>query len=124
MKTILLIGTGGFIGTILRYLISKYFVVNISEDFPWPTLLINIAGSLLLGMLWGLEERGNLFSSEVFLMLTIGLCGGFTTFSTFSGESFQLLKNNQFAYFTLYAAFSVLLGILAIAGGRYLMKII
>ena len=124
MKTILLIGSGGFIGTLLRYFISKYFVFNISQDFPWPTLLINIIGSLLLGMLWGLEERGNFFSEEIFLMLTIGLCGGFTTFSTFSGESFQLLKNNQFTYFALYATFSLLLGILAIASGRYLMKVV
>lgn len=123
MKTLLLIGSGGFIGSVLRYLISKYIVVHYSNDFPWSTLLINVAGSLLLGFLWGIEEKGHLLSQDVFLMLTIGLCGGFTTFSTFSGESFQLLKTNQYLYFSIYAVFSVMFSILALAGGRYLIKL-
>lgn len=122
MKTLFLIGSGGFIGSVLRYLISKYIIVNDNSDFPWSTLFINITGSLLLGCIWEAGEKNQFLSQDVFLMLSIGLCGGFTTFSTFSAESFQLLKNNQYLYLSLYAAFSVLLGILAIGTGRYLAK--
>lgn len=124
MKEILLIGMGGFAGSVARYFVSK---LNLSIDFysiPLGTLTVNVAGSLLLGFLTGLAERSILMNVEMRLFLMIGLCGGFTTFSTFSGENLMLMRNGQFLAVLGYSGISIFLGFLAVYLGYILTKLL
>jgi len=89
LKTLFIAGTGGFIGTVLRFLVSRYFQENTFSLFPWGTFTVNIVGSLLIGIFYGMSERGNLLSPEIRIFLTVGICGGFTTFSSLSNDAFS-----------------------------------
>lgn len=114
IKNLLLIGAGGFIGSIARYLVSK---LNLTVDFfsiPVGTLLVNISGSLVIGVLAGLAERNLSMSAEWRMFLMVGLCGGFTTFSSFTSENLVLLHNGQILSMLLYTALSIILGFLAV----------
>ena len=114
LKTILLIGTGGFIGSVLRYFVSK---LNLSVDFfsvPVGTLVVNVAGSLLIGLLVGFAEKSTLMTTEWRLFLMVGLCGGFTTFSTFTSENLVLIHNGQFLAVILYTGLILFLGFFAV----------
>ena len=118
LKTLLLVGAGGFLGSIGRYLGSLYGNRLIPSDgFPFGTFLVNILGCFLIGLIYGLAEKHDWVTPEARLFLATGFCGGFTTFSTFSHESFTLLNNGQHTHFVLYISLSVLIGIaLAFAG--------
>ena len=120
LKDILLVGAGSFLGGIARYLIALV-MKGFSASFPWATMTANIAGCLLIGLLWATFNRTNP-SSQLNLFLTAGFCGGFTTFSTFSKESLNLLQTGNYTVFCLYALGSVVLGILAVAIGFALAK--
>ena len=122
IKSILIAGTGGFIGTVLRYLVSRYFQENTFSLFPWGTFTVNIVGSLLIGIFYGMSERGNLLSSEVRIFLTVGICGGFTTFSSLTNDAFMLLQEKEWLKLSLYASLSFFLGLVAVYLGRTLIK--
>ena len=79
-------------------------------------------GCLLIGIFYGLFERGHLFNADIRLFLTVGLCGGFTTFSTFMNENFVLLREQNYLYFISYTALSVILGLTAIYAGHLIAK--
>ena len=98
-KSILIVGLGGFIGAVLRFLIFRYLQINCTTIFPWATFLVNIIGSFLVGIFFGISERGNIMSPEWRIFLTIGVCGGFTTFSSLSNEAFILLQNREMQHF-------------------------
>lgn len=120
MKELIYIFLGGGLGSVARYLL--HLLINGREmitGFPWSTFTINITGSLLIGVFYALSSRLNL-SLEIRLFLTIGLCGGFTTFSTFSNESLFLFKEGLYTTLALYILLSVLLSILAVWIGAYL----
>lgn len=121
-RILFLIGTGGFIGSIARYLsqqiISRYFHVI----FPYGTLSVNILGCFLIGVIYALSERGNIISPEWRSFLTTGFCGGFTTFSTFSYESINLVRDGELVYLSLYVAGSVIIGFGATYFGMAIMK--
>ncbi|HCT93977.1 MAG: camphor resistance protein CrcB [Bacteroidetes bacterium GWE2_39_28] len=118
LRTILFIGTGGFLGTVARFLISKFSQQMFQTTFPLGTMIVNLTGCFLLGVIYGLMERGEVFSSDVRLFLTVGFCGGFTTFSTFAFENANMLRDGNFTQVAFYTGISVLLGIAAlIAGG-------
>jgi len=121
-KTLLIAGTGGFIGTILRFLVSRYFQENSFFLFPWGTFSVNIAGSLLIGIFYGMSERGNLLSPDIRIFLTVGICGGFTTFSSLSNDAFMLLQEKEWLKLSLYASLSFFLGLVAVYVGRTLIK--
>ena len=88
-------------------------------SFPWTTFTVNILGSFLIGLFYTLSARFNL-STEVRLLLTTGLCGGFTTFSTFSNDGLILIKQEFYGMFALYTLLSITLGVLAaFAGGAF-----
>ena len=113
-KTILLIGGGGFVGSVARYYVSK---LNLHIDFlsiPVGTLLVNVLGSFLIGFLAGVSAKSILLNADLRMLLMVGLCGGFTTFSTFSGENLALMQNGQFLAVFLYTALSILLGFTAV----------
>jgi fluoride exporter len=117
LKNILLIGMGGFLGSILRYFTS---FLNISFDFysiPVGTLLVNITGSFIIGFLTGVADKSTILTLEWRLFLMVGLCGGFTTFSTFTSENLTLMHNGQFLSIGLYTALSIFLGFIAVYFG-------
>lgn len=120
IKNILLVGAGSFVGGVLRYLVS--LGLKYTGGFPWATFLVNFIGCLLIGLLWGLFSRCANASQQLVLFLSVGLCGGFTTFSTFSKESLQLIQSGNWWYFALYVTGSILLGILLVAAGYHLAK--
>ena len=121
-KAMLLAGLGGFFGTCLRFLTGKFAHFVCQSAFPWGTFTVNVAGSLLIGLLFGLAERNNLISSSMQVFLITGFCGGFTTFSTFSDDMFLLLEQKQGFYFALYVGLSLLLGLLMVWAGRSIVK--
>jgi CrcB protein len=113
IRILLIIGIGGFLGTIARYLTQQGISKILPVLFPFGTLTVNIVGCFLIGVFYALADRGNAISPEWRLFLTTGLCGGFTTFSTFTFETYNLLREEQYLYVSGYIVASVLLGILA-----------
>jgi CrcB protein len=124
IKNILLIGLGGFAGSIARYFVSR--LNNHIEwlSIPVGTLLVNVIGSFLIGFLTGISEKSPLLTVELRMLLMVGLCGGFTTFSTFTGENLMLMRNGQFLPLFLYTGFSVLLGFTAVYLGYISTKLL
>ena len=121
IKNILAVGAGSFIGGIARYLISLV-MKGISKGFPLATLAVNLLGCFIIGLLWGILSRNASESTSWGLFLTVGLCGGFTTFSTFSKEALTMLQTGQIWGFTSYIALSVLAGIALVALGCYITQ--
>lgn len=120
MKEILLVGLGGFVGSILRYYVSKLNVVWHFLSIPMGTFTVNILGSLLIGFIVGISAKNNLISNELRLLLMVGFCGGFTTFSSFTNENLMLMQNGQFLTVILYTTLSILFGFLAVYLGYIL----
>jgi CrcB protein len=124
MKHILLVGLGGFLGSSLRFLIQKYFVTHVYSSFPYSTLVVNLLGSFLIGIILGLSAKYNVLSTDLRLFLATGFCGGFTTFSAFSNDGLLLLKDGNLYYFFIYTISSVIFGLLLAFLGYSLFKII
>ena len=122
LKTILLVGIGGAIGSILRYLThwltSKYF----QGTFPLSTFLVNVLGSLLIGLFIGYLGKYFPENYPLKFLLIVGFCGGFTTFSSFALENYNLLQNNHQITAYIYMASSIILTITAVGLGSYLSK--
>ena len=114
IKKLLLIGTGGFLGSIARYLISQLNLTVSFHSIPVGTLTVNVAGSFLIGFLTGIAEKSMILTPEWRLFLMVGLCGGFTTFSTFANENLMLIHNGQGLAVLLYTGLSIFLGFLAV----------
>lgn len=122
-KNILLIGLGGFAGSIARYFVSKLNNQLEILSLPVGTLLVNIIGSFLIGLLVGISEKSPLLTVELRMFLMVGLCGGFTTFSSFTGENLMLMRNGQFLTLFLYTGLSILLGFTAVYFGYISTKL-
>ena len=122
IKSILIVGCGSFIGGALRFLVSTLMKNESASSFPIGTLLVNILGCFLIGVIYGLFVRYSTTSHMLCLLLTTGFCGGFTTFSTFANESLQMLQAGNVGGFIGYVAASVLLGILLVLFGYNLVK--
>jgi len=123
MKTLLLIGTGGFIGTVFRYLLSQFIQSKALSAFPFGTLGVNVLGCFAIGIVFALSERTNMHP-EWRLFLATGICGGFTTFSAFTNETFGLLRDGQLWYASIYIIVSVVIGVLSTFIGYSLLKLI
>lgn len=119
-KLLFIIFLGGGTGSVLRYCVQMALHERIlSHSFPWATFTVNIIGSFLIGLFYTLSARFNL-SAEVRMLLTTGLCGGFTTFSTFSHDGLMMIKQGFYGMFILYTLLSIILGVIAaFAGGVF-----
>ena len=123
LRNILLVAVGGAAGSVARYLLSKAVQEAAASAFPWGTMTVNIAGCLLIGFIAGLPLGGGEGQwNGLKLALTVGFCGGFTTFSTFMGESLTLAKGGDTLLSAAYIGASVAVGILAAAAGTQLAK--
>ncbi len=124
LRTILLVGTGGFIGSVMRYLVQVFVERGLSSTFPLGTLIANVAGSFIIGIIFALAEKGNLMSAEWRIFLAVGVCGGFTTFSSFAYNNFMMIKEQSFLQLLLNIGGSLFLGILAVYIGVILVRAI
>ena len=117
MRAVVAVGVGGFLGTVCRYLMT---LIPISEKtaFPVVTLTINILGSLLIGILAGLTAKYEGMNADLMAFLRVGICGGFTTFSTFALESVNLMGSGKMWMGIAYMALSLILGIAAVLAGK------
>lgn len=122
MKTFLLIGTGSAIGGICRYLVQIFVGKYAGVAFPTGTFLVNISGCFLIGLLFGLADRYAWMSTEWRLLLITGLCGGYTTFSSFSYDAVFLLRQGHLVSFLLYVFGSMVLCLVATAVGIFVIR--
>ena len=119
---LLLVAVGSGLGGVLRYLVPYW--IGAAKGFPWATLTVNVVGSLLIGLLSGLLARHGGSSAEaVRAFAVVGICGGFTTFSTFSNETFRLMEGGQWPSAAAYVGLSVAAGLGAVALGWWLARL-
>jgi CrcB protein len=113
MLNVLAVGAGGFLGAVCRYLIG---LIPLQESFVFPikTLMINVVGCLVIGWIAAVGSRHAAFGPQLLLFLKVGLCGGFTTFSTFALETADLMKTGHPVAAILYVVLSVLAGVAAV----------
>ncbi|HIV11508.1 MAG TPA: fluoride efflux transporter CrcB [Candidatus Pullilachnospira stercoravium] len=119
MAECLIVGAGGAVGAVLRYLIGL-IPLNPENGFPIKTFLINVAGCFVIGLVAALAARASL-NPRITLFLKVGICGGFTTFSSFALETEQLMAKGAVWMAVSYVAASVLCGILAVFAAQKLL---
>ncbi len=124
IKNFLLVGFGGGIGSIARYLCQKWFGENYPYPFPWGTFAVNLIGCFLIGVIYAASEKTMALSPQTRLLLITGFCGGFTTFSTFAFENMNLLRSGDTIYFLIYTIASVILGIAGVFAGMAIIKLL
>jgi CrcB protein len=113
------VAIGGAIGSVARFWFGNLAAATLGAAFPWGTLLINVLGSFVISFFSGLTGSGHRFamSSDARIFVTVGLCGGFTTFSSFSLQTVELARNGQAGRAALYVAASVIICLAACAFG-------
>ncbi len=120
MKAFLLVFLGGGLGSALRYLIQRLYNTS---TWPLGTMLVNILGCLIIGLVAGWLLKTEKFSTALSLLVISGFCGGFTTFSSFGLEGFKMLQAQAYWQFIGYFLISICLGYLAVGIGLYLMRV-
>jgi len=123
LKSILLVSAGGAFGSGLRYLTALFTQKYIGQTYYWGTLIANILGCLLIGILMGYFTKSQFSNSEYKLLLVTGFCGGYTTFSAFAFENFSLFQQGNYSAALLYTMLSVSGGIIAVVSGFALIRI-
>lgn len=122
LRVLLLIGLGGFLGSVLRFAVSRMFIAVHFTSFPIATFLVNIVGSFIIGLLFAWNYKNGGLSDEWRLFLATGFCGGFTTFSSFAFENLELLQNGNIQMFFFYALLSIALSLGAVYLGFVIIK--
>jgi len=117
VRMLLLASAGGAIGAGIRYAVSEWFVAKGSIGFPWATLFINVTGSALMGLTVGILMSRAELSVELRVFLATGILGGYTTFSAFSLEVWQLFERGEAGLAAVYIGASIVLSIAGLAGG-------
>ncbi len=121
-RTLILVGIGGSIGSVLRYAIALLMAKPTSSSFPFATLIVNLVGCFLIGVIVALSGKGDLVTPEWRIFLTAGFCGGFTTFSAFSLENIRLMQDGEFTLVALYVTASIIVGLAATYLGMLLVR--
>ncbi|MBV9241052.1 MAG: fluoride efflux transporter CrcB [Acidobacteria bacterium] len=121
-RNVLLVALGSMVGGVARYLLSLVIAERYVAAFPYGTFVVNILGCLAVGALYGLAERYEWFTADLRLILTVGFCGGFTTFSSFAYENVWLLESKNYLTFAVYCAASLFLGLSACYVGLWLSR--
>ena len=121
LKEIIAVFIGGGIGSILRFLLNKIEIIS-ENNFPYSTFISNFLGCFILGLVLGYFIKSENPNSVLFVFLTVGLCGGFTTFSSFSYENLQLLQNGEILTFLVYLLGSLIIGIISVYIGMLIFK--
>jgi CrcB protein len=121
MKQALLVFLGGGVGSVLRYVVTR-FLNNPTTGVPYGTFLVNIIGSFLIGIILGLALRNEALNQNHTLLLATGFCGGFTTFSAFAYENHLFLKSGNLTLLFAYTIASIVVGLLAVFLGIYMVK--
>lgn len=121
-RIILLIGIGGFLGSVARYLTAVILTRILSSPFPHGTFIVNVTGCFLIGIFYALSQRYDWFSKEWEVFLITGFCGGFTTFSSFAYENILLLQKGNYLTFSIYTVGSLVLGLIAVITGVLITK--
>ena len=125
MLGIVLVGIGGFLGSVLRYLVGGWVHRGLDNPwFPYGTLSVNLIGCLVIGFLGGLTENRQVFTPETRLFLFLGVLGGFTTFSSFAYETSGLLNDGQFVAASINVGLQVILSLVAVWTGSFLSRLI
>ena len=122
LKAMFLAGIGGFVGTCLRYLTGKLCHLLVVGSFPLGTFVVNIIGSFIIGMLFGVAERTNTITPAISALLITGFCGGFTTYSSFADDIYLLLQNRHWVTLVLYTGLTLVLGVALVWAGRTVVK--
>ena len=122
MKNVLLVGLGGGLGSMARYLCQRGAASILQHPIPWGTWGVNIIGCFLIGIFWGMSFRGFDNNEHWKLFLMTGICGGYTTFSAFTLEGIGLIKEDKLALFFIYLTGSVITGLLATYLGMKLTR--
>ena len=122
MLNILAVFTGGGIGAVTRYILGVLFANHIKTNLPIATFFVNIIGCLILGFLYIFFTEKLQVSPNIKLLLTAGFCGGLTTFSTFSAESWHMIQNAQYINALIYIILSIFVGLAAVFFGGFLCK--
>ena len=124
LKSLLIVGAGSFIGGAMRYLLSTLMKNVCGQGFPWGTLSVNLLGCFFFGILFAVFSKNSCTDNTLYLLLTTGVCGGFTTFSTFANESVQMLQHGNVSGFVAYVATSVIAGFALVALGYWIVKVL
>jgi CrcB protein len=121
-KTVTYVAVGSVIGGVSRFLLQQYIQRRVESTFPYGTLVVNLLGCFIIGIVVGLADKGSLMSPQTRIFWATGICGGFTTFSSFINENHSMLLDgellNTFAYITI----SIVAGLIATALGLFLIK--
>ena len=123
LKTLLCIAAGSGLGGVARYLVGRW-VQSLSGAalFPWGPFAVNVAGCFIIGLIYGAIDRGTNIPQDVKIFLTVGFCGGFTTFSTFIHENYMLFDSSEFPALALYAGASFTVGLLLAYAGHWIAR--
>jgi|SRR5690606_1003742 CrcB protein len=119
LKLLIFAGAGGFAGSVLRYSVTMLFQKLGRTGFPFATLTVNVIGSYIAGIIMAYFLKTGNINEEMRVLLMVGICGGLTTFSSFSYENVQLIQESRYSEFLLYSLGSIVLGIIAVLAGIY-----
>jgi CrcB protein len=124
MLRLLLVGSGGFLGAALRYIVTAWVHKSLDNPwFPYGTLAVNIAGCFAIGFLAGIAESRAVFNSEARLFVFVGIIGGFTTYSSFAYETFALARDAQNLSAAMNIGLQLVLGLAAVWTGDMLARL-
>jgi CrcB protein len=121
--TLLLVGAGGFFGAISRYLVDGWVSTSTGGGFPWGTLVVNVSGSFVLGLLFAASVERGVLPAEIRAPVLIGFIGAYTTFSTLTLETWRLVEDGRYALAIANIGGSLALGLVAVLAGLVLGRL-